>query len=374
MPRPTKLALTTVLAASGALALATAGAAAAAPAGGALFVQNDNPAGNAVTVYDRGPDGALTQAGTYATGGRGRALTGSVVDHLASQDSLAYDGPDRLLFAVNAGSDTISAFAVAGDRLSLRQVVGSGGAVPVSLAVHGDLVYVLNALAGGSVAGYRIEDRHLVAIPGSNRPLGLAPDATPQFTSTPGDVAFTPDGRDLLVTTKAGGNSVDVFAVEAGGLLASAPVVNAEPGAVPFAIAFDPAGHVDVAEAGTNTVASFELGAAGTLAPLSAVATGQAATCWLAADGSLLFAGNAGSGDESTISAGAGGALSLLATTPTDAGTVDAVASPDGRFLYVQTGKAGIVDAFRVGDGGALTAIGSVTVPDGAGGEGIAAS
>ena len=375
MPRSTKLAFAAALAAGGALALTSAAAASAAPpAAGALFVQNDNPAGNAVTVYDRGADGALTQAGSYATGGRGRDLDGSVVDHLASQNSLVYDASARLLFAVNAGSGTVSEFAVAGDRLSLRQVVSSGGAVPVSLAVHGDLLYVLNALGGGSVAGFRVEDRHLVAIPDSVRALGLVPDATPQFTSTPGDVAFTPDGRDLIVTTKANGNDVDVFAVAADGRLAAAPVVNAEPGAVPFAIAFDPAGHVEIAEAGPNAVASFELGATGTLVPLASVATGQAATCWVVADGSLLFAGNAGSGDESTIAATAAGALSLLATTPTDAGNIDGAVSPDGRFLYVQTGAAGVVDAFRVGDGGALSALGSVTVPDGVGSEGIAAS
>jgi DNA-binding beta-propeller fold protein YncE len=69
-----------------------------------------------------------------------------VVDHLASQGSLTYDPVHALLYAVNAGSNTISVFAVAGDRLFLRQVIGSGGVFPVSVAVHGDLVYALNAL------------------------------------------------------------------------------------------------------------------------------------------------------------------------------------------------------------------------------------
>ena len=45
-----------------------------------------------------------------------------------------------------------------------------------------------------------------------------------------------------------------------------------------------------------------------------------------------------------------------------------------GQFVYVQTGKAGIVDEFAAGGGGALTKIGSVAVPGGAGGEGIAAA
>ena len=67
------------------------------------------------------------------------------------------------------------------------------------------------------------------------------------------------------------------------------------------------------------------------------------------------------------------GSLSLLGDTSTDAGTVDAAASPDGRFLYVQTGGSGIVDEFSIGAAGGLTEVGSVTVPGGTGGEGIAA-
>jgi hypothetical protein len=58
----------------------------------------------------------------------------------------------------------------------------------------------------------------------------------------------------------------------------------------------------------------------------------------------------------------------------TDAGTVDAAATPDGQYLYAQAGANGIVDGYRVSPGGSLTEIGSVTVPGAAGGEGIAAS
>ncbi|ETK32757.1 hypothetical protein [Microbispora sp. ATCC PTA-5024] len=115
-----------------------------------MFVQTDNPGDNTVVAHDHGPGGALTQAGTYPTGGRGGVLGGSAVDHLASQGSLTYDQRHGLLYAVNAGSDTMSVFAVQGDRLSRKQVITSGGKFPVSVAVHGDLVYVLNALDGPS--------------------------------------------------------------------------------------------------------------------------------------------------------------------------------------------------------------------------------
>ena len=216
----------------------------------AVFVQTDNTAGNQIVAYRRAADGTLTAANTYATGGLGGVLAGSVVDHLASQGSLVYDQRHALLYAVNAGSNTVSVFSVAGDRLNLTQVLDSGGTFPVSVAVHGDVVYVLNAENGGNVQGYVILLNHLIPIPGSNRPLGLNPAATPQFTNTPGQVAFSPDGSELFVTTKANGNDVDVFGVGPFGRLSANPVVNPEPGTVPFAISFDRAGHLVIAEAG----------------------------------------------------------------------------------------------------------------------------
>jgi 6-phosphogluconolactonase (cycloisomerase 2 family) len=338
-----------------------------------VFVQNDNLTGNQVVAYHRAADGTLTQAGTYSTGGNGGQLTGSVVDHLASQGSLTYDPADGLLYAVNAGSNTVSVFAADGDRLSLRQVISSGGTFPVSVTAYGDLVYVLNALNGGSVQGYRVFGGRLVPIPGSNRPLRLDPSATPQFTNTPGQVAFTPGGSQLVVTTKANGNDIDVFAVRASGSLSPHPVVNNEPGTVPFAIAFDPAGHLVIAEAGTNALATYALQANGAVALLDRVGTTQMATCWVASDGETLFADNAGSASVTGFTAGAGGQLTLLGQTTTDPGTVDAATSPHGRYLYVQTGGNGIVDEFQVSSG-SLTEIGSVTVPAAAGGEGIAAA
>jgi len=363
-----------VLAAAGAASAADATAVPAwAGAGRTVFAQTDNLAGNQVVAYRRAGNGTLSLAGTYNTGGLGGQLTGSVVDHLASQGSLGYDAARGLLFAVNAGSDTVSVFAVRGDRLALEQVIGSGGAFPVSVAVRGDLVYVLNAENGGSVNGYRIAAGRLIPITGSARALGLNPAATPQFTNTPGQAAFSPDGRQLIVTTKANGNDIDVFGVRANGRLSAVPTVNADPGAVPFAIAFDPAGHLVIADAGTNALSTFALGPDGTLTSLDTVGTGQSATCWVAADRGLLFASNAGSATVSGYGSGPGGALTLLGQTATDPGTVDAAVTPGGRFLYVQTGGNGVVDEFAVSSGGSLTEVGHVTVAGAAGGEGIVA-
>jgi hypothetical protein len=362
---------------AGALALAAtailAGPASAEPQHartGALFVQTDDPGGNTVVAYDRASNGALRTAGSYSTGGLGGVLDGSVVDHLASQGSLAYDRGHGLLYAVNAGSDTITVFSVHGDRLQRRQILPSGGTFPVSVTVHDHLVYALNARAGGSIQGYAVLGRHLVRVPEWRRPLGLDPNATPEFTHTPGQVTFTPDGSQLLVTTKANTNAIDVFGVRRDGAPSAQPTINSEPGTVPFAVAFDSQDRPVVTETGPNAVASFDLAHDGTLTPVKQTPTGQAATCWIIRADGHFYASNAGSASVS----GFDEALDPLGNTVTDAGTVDAAVSPDERFLYVQAGGAGIVDAFRIATDGSLKSIGSVTVPGAVGGEGIAAN
>ena len=332
-----------------------------------FFVQTNAADGNAVVAYDS----ALKPVGHYATGGNGGALTGAVVDRLASQGSLTLDRRKGLLYAVNAGSNTITVFGVRGTRLTKLQVIGSGGDFPVSIAVHGDLVYVLNARDGGSVQGFRRFGTRLIRVPLWNRGLGLDPAAAPEFTRTPGQVTFNPDGSHLLVTTKADTNAVDVFAVDRAGGLSKSPVVNVEDGAVPFAAAFDGAGNLAVAEAGPNAVATFDLHRSGRITALDTAATGQAATCWIVYANGVFYASNAGSG---TVSAYRAGTLAALGTTSTHAGTVDAAVSADGDHLYVQTGAEGIVDAFRINPDGSLTATGSVTVAGTVGGEGIAAN
>jgi 6-phosphogluconolactonase (cycloisomerase 2 family) len=145
------------------------------------------------------------------------------------------------------------------------------------------------------------------------------------------------------------------------------------PGRVPFGLVVDPSGHVVVAEA-ANAVATFALGAGGTLTELSEQATGQAATCWIAARGADVWASNAGSATVSGFRTDGAGTLTATGVTSTHPGTVDATVSSDGRFLDVQTGAQGTVDTYAIGAGGTLTSVGSVVVPGTIGGEGIASS
>jgi 6-phosphogluconolactonase (cycloisomerase 2 family) len=343
------------------------------PAQHPVFVQTDNTAGNTIVAYEPTASGGLQQIGSYPTGGDGGQTAGSGADHLTSEGSLVYDRRTGLLYAVNAGSNTITVFRVFGDTLIRTQVVSSGGQFPVSIAVHGNQVYVLNAWGGATVSGFIQLGGFLIPVPSWTRDLGLGTTPSTIFTGTPGQIGFTPGGAQLIVTTKAAANTVEVFQTGPFGLSAS-PVITSLPGTVPFGFTFDQYGHLALAETGTDTVATFSVAPDGSLTQLGSAATGQIATCWITtAPNGVLYASNAGSGTESALSTQPDGTVTLLGSTPTDAGTVDAAASADGQYLYVQAGGPGNVDAYRINPDGSLTETGSVTVPGAVGGEGIVA-
>ena len=166
-----------------------------------VYVQTNDPTGNQIVTYvsEGGglhPWGGPTPEGSASTS-PARRWTSS-----PPQGSLASDAADGLLVAVNGGSNTISVFHAFGPFLSATRVVlPSGGTTPVSVAVRGDLIYVLNAGGTGSIQGYYADS--LTPVPGSHQSLGLTPGLTPAFLNTPGQIGFTADGRQIVVTTKA---------------------------------------------------------------------------------------------------------------------------------------------------------------------------
>ncbi|HEU5215554.1 MAG TPA: hypothetical protein VFU30_08440 [Gaiellaceae bacterium] len=351
--------------------------AAAASAGPVVWVQTNDPAGNSIVVYDRGPDGRLTQAGTYATGGLGGvAAPGTESDHLASQGSLVYDAADGLLFAVNAGSDSVSTFSVHGDSLQLESTVPSGGQFPASIAVHGKLLYVLDSGGTGIVQGFRIADDHLVRIPGSARSLGLTNTDPPNFLTSPGQVGFTPDGNRLLVTTKASQNTIDVFQVMPNGRLSPAPVSNLSATPVPFAFTFTAEGRLAAGEAGASTVSTYEIQPDGTLTGAKSQPDGQTALCWITRVGDHYYVSNTGSNTLSGYTIGPDSQPSLVGATgvvaTTEPGPIDSTSPAGTSFLYAETGS-GTVDEFSVDSDGTLTPLGVIGgLPVGL--EGIASS
>ncbi len=121
---------------------------------GAVFVMTNAADKNQIIAYSRDSDGKLTDGDRFDTGGRG---SGGLTAPLGSQGSLTLSVNHTFLFAVNAGSGTISVFGVRNSRLNLMSVTPSGGSSPVAVAQRGDLAYVVNAGGQGSVVGLRLE-------------------------------------------------------------------------------------------------------------------------------------------------------------------------------------------------------------------------
>lgn len=334
--------------------LSRAAASAQFGANGAVYLMNNAPGGNEILVFARASDGRVTPAGSVPTGGNG---TGG---GLGNQSSLVLDQSHARLYAVNAGSNSISAFAVTGSGIQLIGApVASGGTTPVSLTVHGDLLYVLNAGGTGNIAGFQVgNDGGLTAIPGSSRPLsGPAAD--------PAEIQFRPDGSVLAVTEKAT-NMISTYQVQADGTT-SGPASQPAAGETPFGFAFNQRGEMIVSGAGGgpggSTASSYRIDALGAHLVSGPVGTTQSAACWIAVsqNGGFAFTTNTGSGTLSRLAIGPGGTLSLADAVAgvTGAGTApqDAAFSLGGRFLYVRN-NAGTLAAFRLEGNGALTHLG----------------
>ena len=336
--------------------------------GGAVFVQTDDLEHNSVVAFSRDPGGTLYRIGEFRTGGRGGVERDVPLDSLASQDSLTFDAVHHLLFAVNAGSDTVTSFAVVGANLTRRETVPSGGLFPVSVTAARDRLYVLNAGGSGNVTGYRINPAgHLAALPGASRDLGLANDPRPEFITAPADIATTPDGAHVIVTTKAN-NAIDVFNINRGRL--SAPIENAAASPVPFAVSFDSAGRLAVANAGNSSVSTYTVGPDGTLDTITAgVEDGQAALCWLVGTGDVLFGGNAGSSTISAFAVDGDGHASLTGTPDGvvahtgggSGGTIDLAITRDGGLLYAENAFAGSVEGYQIQPDHTLSLVATAT-------------
>lgn len=323
----------------------------AADAPGAVYALMNQSAGNAVAMYTRAADGSLTWLGSVPTGGLGAGSS------LGSQGALALSDDGRWLVAVNAGSNDISAFRIDAGGLALASRVASGGAGPISVAVHGNLVYVLNAGGDGNISGFTLgSDGTLAAIPGSTRALSAAGVG-------PAQVSFSPNGQWLVVTEKAT-SRLDVFAVGFDGV-ASPAITTASAGGTPFGFAFGHGDELFVSEA-AGSASSYVIDGAGTLrAASAAVSTHQGAPCWavVTRNGKFGYTANAQGGSISGFTIDADGAIALLdadgRTAVVGGGNVDLALSGNSRFLYQLNGNRSI-SGFRIAADGHLSAVGTV--------------
>jgi 6-phosphogluconolactonase len=344
---------------------------------GAVYTLTNGSTENSVIVFDRAADGTLTFAGSFPTGGTGTGVPPGALppDPLGSQGAVVLDSSNRLLFAVNAGSNSVSVFAVDRDSLTVLNTVSSGGTEPVSVAVHGSLVYVLNAGGTPNIAGFTIEPwtNRLVPLAGSERPLAGGSSANPA------EVSFRLDGSVLMVTKK-GDQLIDTYTVNRDGSV-SGPISNKSHGPTPFGFEFSHQSIALVAEAGgsSDALSSYMAEQDGQLNVITgSLLDGQKAACWaiVTSDGGYDYVVNAGSGNISEYSVSPDGALRLVnptaATTGTGSTPTDPALSNDSQFLYIRDAGLNVVHGFRVEPDGSLTPV-SDTGGIPTGGQGLAA-
>ena len=357
------LAAVTALAA---LVAASAGSAAATPSPvvGQVYVNDNTAVVNTVAGFDRHADGSLTPipGSPFATSGAGTGTT------LGSQGALQIDDGGKYLLAVDAGSNEISVLRISHDG-ALEQVPGgtvsSGGREPVSIAVHGRLVYVANAGDGGSnYTGFTLNGG------GRLRPLADSTVPLPDG-SAPGDVLFNSTGTNVLAV-RVDTSLIDSFAVGGDGRLEAAhgsPF--AAQGAGPFGSEFRPTNpsQVFVSNAhngvGNGTVSAFDVATDGSLSAVdgSPFPDFQTAPCWveISHDGKFLFAVNTGSDSIGRYAIASDGSLTLLGNTPLGGGVstpFDARLAPDGETLWVLDTGSATVSGFAV-SGGSLDELSS---------------
>lgn len=335
----------------------------------AVYAETNAAAGNEVKVFERDRHGALRATGTYATGGTGTS------SGLGGQGAVVLDG--NRLFAVNAGSDSVSAFRVRGGLLELVDIIPSGGDKPISVSVHGGVLYALNAGGAGNITGFKVaRTGELSILGGSARPLsGAGVD--------PAQVEFSPDGRLLAVTEKAT-NLIDVYTVDRRTGLATAADPQPSAGQTPFGFAFDRRGRLIVSEAfggatDASAVSSYEVRRGQLDAVSPSVRTTETAACWIVVtgDGRYAYTTNTGSASITGYRIGRGGELELLdedgRTGATGPMPIDMALAGRSRFLYSLNSGNGTISGFRVRFDGALVPIGATAgLPQGA--SGLAAS
>jgi 6-phosphogluconolactonase (cycloisomerase 2 family) len=347
---------------------------------GLVFAITNEAEANQIVVFWRATNGALSPVARLHTGGHG---TGSPLD---AQGAVILSPSHERLYVANPGSDEISVFDVDRFRLPrLLQVIASGGDLPLSLTLHDNVLYVLNAGTGGNLFGFRVRsDGTLRPLSGSSRML-----TTP--IGSPAQVQFNPEGSVLVVTHKATDvarapeNIIDTFTVNADGL-ASPASPHPSHGLRPFGFAFRDDGRMVVSEAfndlmGKSAASSYAVFPDGTIQVISgSVGNGQTAACWVAItkNGRYAYVTNALSGTISSYLVSDSGSLTLLngaaANTGMGSAPFDMDFSEDGQFLYALLMGTGKVAAFRVNTDGSLTPLGTDGgVPPMGGATGLAA-
>jgi hypothetical protein len=356
---------------------------------GAFYTEtNGNP--NKLLVFARYSDGTLKQRHSVATGGQGGHQgqpinvmapppvctgNGAGCPALDSQGAIASTPNGKLLFAVNAGSNTVSSFRVTKHGPQLVSQLSSGGTFPDSLTVHGNLLYVLDSNSLNIQGLTFTSSGVLSAISGSTQPLS----AGGTIPGAPRDIHFDNTGAWLVVTKLANPmtlspvGTLNTFAVNSSGVAGPA-VASDSATPVPFSVGFDSGDHPIITTLGNpfafqaGALESYSIGPTGSLTHIASASTVGYAPCWDVESSNRKYAyivnadilGPAAP-SVSTFRLAGNGQFTYLGHTPRSGAEplqTDLALSRDGKYMYVvapidDRAFAGVnishIDVFKIG-------------------------
>lgn len=179
--------------------------------GGHLYVQT-NEFQNRVVHYLRSPDGTITESERCLTGGAGSGGYNPIVERESTPNpfegarSVILSPDNRLLFATNAGDNSVSSFAVGEDgRLTLTDAKRTGNVVAGRSGSAKSLQY--DASTGTLYVCHSLGPDHvrLLSVDGDGRLTARPERYTVNTEDKPNRVAtmvtLSPDGKFLLVGT-----------------------------------------------------------------------------------------------------------------------------------------------------------------------------
>jgi 6-phosphogluconolactonase (cycloisomerase 2 family) len=304
-----------------------------------------------ISGFERASDGALTQlSGSPYPGGPSGAMP--AVSGLFAFAFTPDGGRAASSFLFKGGAQGLAvtpdaSIAPAGDART------SPSATSLAISPEGRFAYTptrtFQMVAGVGIVGYSI------GADGSLTPLSTSPYSSGEMW----DVALTPDGRFLYATT---GAVVKRFSVGPDGAL-----TELTPAAIPSVSSLEtsPDGRflfVGLNSATSDGVASYTIAPDGGLSQNGTPAlTGNISLNYfaVAADGRHVYMPDSNADTVVTAAVADDGALAVIDSTPID--NVDAaVASPDGRYLYLLA--SGTIAVASLGADGKPTLLPS-TVP-----------
>ncbi|MEO5999031.1 MAG: beta-propeller fold lactonase family protein [Chitinophagaceae bacterium] len=321
---------------------------------GFVYTMGNGADKNTVLVYKQDANGKLSFGTVYNSGGKGLGKG------LGSQGALILDKASMMLYAVNAGDNTISSFKVASNgTLQLHQTIGSGGTMPISLSVYKSWLYVVNG--GGNICGFKVSGMgDLSMIPGSMQKLSNG-------DAGPAEILFQPDGSHLVVTEK-NTNKICTFKVNSMGV-AEAPVVNPAYAETPFGFVIAGVNQLIITNAfggaaGKSVISSLSVGDNGVTGLTSSVPNMQTSVCWitLTKDEDYAYVTNTSSNTISSLHIGAKNRLELVDATAAKTGTapIDIIVSSDAKFIFNVNSMSRSISGYKIMPTGGLKNVSEV--------------